>query len=170
MGDDIKTDDVKTEQVKTFTQEELNNIISERLQKERSSWIKELGVEDVKSAKDAVKKIKEIEDANKSEAEKLKAELDEMKNNYSKAEMKNLLIMSNVNPEKIERALKIAGSYDGELSEKVQSFITENPEFLKVNEPAKADVPASIGGTVNKTAQSNDDEIRNQIRKAAGLI
>ena len=160
---------MKEEPVKTFTQEELNNIISERLQKERSSWIKELGVDDVKSAKEALKKLKEIEDANKSEAEKLKAELDEMKNNYSKAETKNLLILNNVNPEKIERALKIVNAYDGELSEKVSSFIAENPEFLKQAETTKPIVPESAGAKVSNITQSNDDEIRNQIRKAAGL-
>lgn len=56
---------------KTFTQEEVNALMAKEKNQGKLSILKELGVDDAKSAKDALAKYKEYLDSQKTEAEKL---------------------------------------------------------------------------------------------------
>ena len=81
----------KTEE-KTFTQEDVNNLVAKESKKAMEKLLRELGVEDMKSAKEGLKKFKEIQDAQKSDYDKAleKIELLEKENNEYKAEKKSL--------------------------------------------------------------------------------
>lgn len=83
MNETVNQEQVTTEQPegKTFTQEELNNIVEERLNRERKKYE---GFEDYKAK---AEQLDQIEEANKTElqkaterAEKLEAELTSLKN------------------------------------------------------------------------------------------
>lgn len=55
---------------KTFTQEDVNALLKKEKESAKKALLKELGVEDAKSAKDGLAKYKEILDRDKSAAEK----------------------------------------------------------------------------------------------------
>lgn len=55
---------------KTFTQADLDRLIQDRLQKQEQSFLNKLGVSKLDDAKTAVGKVKEIEDAQKTQAER----------------------------------------------------------------------------------------------------
>ena len=54
----------KTEE-KTFTQEDVNNLVAKESKKAMEKLLRELGVEDMKSAKEGLKKFKEIQSKQK---------------------------------------------------------------------------------------------------------
>lgn len=66
-------------QEKTFTQSELDNIIKERLGRNKASVLKELGIEDVSAFKAQQEEFKKYQDSQKTDMEKLQAELDKYK-------------------------------------------------------------------------------------------
>ena len=61
--------ETKTEE-NTFTQEDVNNIVAKESKKAVEKLLKDLGVEDVKSAKEGLSKFKEIQDSQKSDYDK----------------------------------------------------------------------------------------------------
>lgn len=81
----------KTEE-NTFTQEDVNNLVAKESKKAVEKLLKDLGVEDVKSAKEGLKKFKEIQDAQKSDYDKALERIEalEKENNTYKAEKKSL--------------------------------------------------------------------------------
>ncbi len=56
---------------KTFTQADLDNIVRERVAKEQATTLKKLGVAKLDDATAAISKVKEIEESQKTEQEKL---------------------------------------------------------------------------------------------------
>jgi predicted ribosome quality control (RQC) complex YloA/Tae2 family protein len=79
----------KAEGEKTFTQDELNEIVGKVRNDGREAGLKDalkkLGVEDLDAAVDAVKKAKELEEANLSEKEKLEKRIQELEDANKKA-------------------------------------------------------------------------------------
>lgn len=83
--------ETKTEE-KTFTQEDVNNLVAKESKKAMEKLLKDLGVEDMKSAKEGLKKFKEIQDAQKSDYEKALETIEKLtkENDIYKAEKKSL--------------------------------------------------------------------------------
>ena len=81
----------KTEE-KSFTQEDVNNIVAKETKKAVEKLLKDLGVEDVISAKEGLKKFKEIQDAQKSDYDKALETIEKLtkENDIYKAEKKSL--------------------------------------------------------------------------------
>ena len=69
---DNEQKDQQTQQneTKTFTQEEVNRMMATEKNQGRMSVLKELGVDDAKSAKEGLAKYKELVDAQKTDAQK----------------------------------------------------------------------------------------------------
>lgn len=60
----------KTEETKTYTQQDVNNIVAKESKKAMEKMLKDLGVENVKSAKEGLKKFNEIQEAQKTDLQK----------------------------------------------------------------------------------------------------
>lgn len=112
-----------TDQNLKFTQEQLNAIASKARDEGRGSETKrilaELGVDDIVKAKEALAAIKELDDKNKSEVQKLAEERDKArleaetaKNDAFRflvnAKLEGALRDANINPLRIANALKLA--------------------------------------------------------------
>ena len=80
----------KTEE-NTFTQEDVNNIVAKETKKAVEKLLKDLGVEDVKSAKEGLSKFKEIQDSQKSDYDKALETIEKLtkENDTYKAEKKS---------------------------------------------------------------------------------
>lgn len=81
MGEDETKDNVNPEvndnlsEQKTFTQAEVNQMMKKEKESGRRSILKELGIEDVKSTKEALAKYQEYLDSQKTDLEKAKEAL-----------------------------------------------------------------------------------------------
>lgn len=164
--------EIKQEPIKTFSQEELNSIIGTTKQKEREKILKELGVEDVNNVKDALKRLKEKQEAEMTEVERHKKQneeltkkLTEIENAKNTAETKSLMLMKGIDKDKIERALKLANTFDGEtIDQKIDMMLKEYPEFIK----SAIQIP-NIGAPTTGQSVSELDKVRIDMRKAMGL-
>lgn len=74
----------KSEEV-MIPQSQVGGIVAKETKSAIEKMLKDLGVEDVKSAKDGLKKFKEIQEAQKTEGEKAKEELENYKSKYEEA-------------------------------------------------------------------------------------
>ena len=143
---------------KTFTQDEVNALNAKTKEAERKALLKELGVEDTKSVKDALKRIKEQEEAQKTETEKLQDAIKAEQEKVSTAEQRATIaeaqleaIKSGVPAEKADKLVKLALTYDGEtIADKIKAALEQFPEFKggptldKFGQPVKnADKPSS---------------------------
>jgi hypothetical protein len=67
-------------------QSQVGGIVAKETKQAIEKMLKDLGVEDVKSAKDGLAKLKEIQEAQKTEAERNKEEADTYKTKYEEAQ------------------------------------------------------------------------------------
>lgn len=73
---------------KVFTQEEVSRMMAKEKREGKLSVLKELGVEDVKNAKEGLKKYQEYLDSQKTEAEKAQAEVQRLAEEKAELERK----------------------------------------------------------------------------------
>ena len=162
----------KPEPAKTFTQEDVNNLIAKETRAAQEKILKDLGVTDAKSAKEGLAKLKEMQDAQKSEAEKLAETLKatetakaEAEAKASAAEAKFAAIAAGVSPDKADKVVKLAQTYDGEtMQAKIDAVLVDFPELK--GQPAPA---PQIGGKTNNQNLSDVDKMKAEARKAMGL-
>lgn len=100
---------------KTFTQEEVNRMLKAEKESAKKSLLKELGVDDAKTAKEGLEKYREIQDKNKTDAEKAKDDLAAETKAKGEAEKRAILAEAKVevlsagcNPEYLEDVITLA--------------------------------------------------------------
>lgn len=173
--EEIKQENVVQEEIKQeekkYTDKDLNDKISARVAKEleraRSEILKQAGVQNTEE----LAKLKELQDAQLTEAEKTakalaerEAELAEIKQKAMIAETRAEAMVQGIAPEKIERVVKLVGAYEGEtVAEKIAGFIKENPEFVK--KASIQDLGVKSGGDT----LSEEERLLAIARKGAGL-
>lgn len=81
---------------KTFTQEDVNRLLKAEKESAKKSLLKELGVEDAKSAKDGLAKYKEIMDKDKTEAQRAQEAATEAEKSRKEAEKRAILAEAKV--------------------------------------------------------------------------
>ena len=122
---------------KTYTDEEVNAISAKAKTSERIALLKELGIEDAKDAKEALKKYKEQEDAKKTEAEKLQEAIKAEQTKATTAEQRATIaeaqleaVKLGVPADKAQKMVKLAMTYDGEtVTDKLNAVLKDFPEF-----------------------------------------
>lgn len=162
-GDSINSDnkgqkdnsgDKDTKNTKTFTQAEVNAMMKKEKESGRKSILKELGVEDAKSAKEGLTKYKEYLDSQKSEAEKQAEALKVATENAKKAEQRataaeaKMTAMSyGVNPKAIGACITIAlGEVSDDKSlEDVLKEMKENPVYSSFFTKGTEDIQQNRG-------------------------
>lgn len=102
---------------KTFTQEELNSFLKKERENSKRAILKELGVEDTKSAKESLTKYREMVDKGKSDEDKIQDTLKQETDARVQAEKKALqleakveALSANCNPEYLDDIILMAQS------------------------------------------------------------
>lgn len=90
--------------VKTFTQEEVNRMMAKEKREGKLSVLKELGVEDVKNAKEGLKKYQEYLDAQKTEAQRAQEEAQRLAE--EKAELEKKALMADIQVSALKSGIK----------------------------------------------------------------
>ncbi|HRV29255.1 MAG TPA: hypothetical protein P5522_10785 [Spirochaetia bacterium] len=158
---------------KTYTQKDIDSMMGGIKAEAQKKLLKELGIEDVSSAKEGLKKLKEMQDAQLSEAEKLKAQIAELEKAKAEAHSlaeaasaKFVAVAKGVPADKVDKVVKLAGSYDGETVEaKIDAVLADFPEIAKA--PA---TPAPTFGTQTQAKTPNEAEkVSAELDKIFGL-
>lgn len=149
-GDAGKNDDPPAG--KTFTQEEVNAMMAKEKNQGKLAILKELGVEDSKTAKEALAKYKEYLDSQKTEAQKLADDLKAQQEAKTLAEQRATLL-----ERKFEAvALGAPASAVDDIVTLASTKVTETKDFKTALEEVKAAYPQlfespTTGGTGSNT-------------------
>jgi DNA-binding transcriptional MerR regulator len=151
------------EEVKTFTQAQIDEIIKERLGRDRQTreeaLAKDLGMP-LKDVKAMIRAKKEAEEAAKSELEKLTADLAKHQSDAQVARIEAVklraLIKAGAAPDKIDALLK---RVIGSTPEEIEADVKELQSLGLIQ-------PAGMGGSVNPANQAKEPTIDEQIKAA----
>lgn len=130
---------------KTFTQEELNKIVQERLDKEKKKMPSK---EDLKAFKDWKESQKTAEE---KQAEK-EAEYQRTLNELNTLKQTNAVLEAGVNKEDVDYVIFKVSKMEGEFGENLEKFLKDNPKY-KESEP---EVQKATGTQVKKINSQND--------------
>lgn len=144
------TDKNEGQAEKTFTQEELNKIVQERLDKEKKKMPSK---EELKAFKDWQESQKTAE---QKQAEK-DAEYKKTLNELNTLKQTNAVLEAGVNKDDADYVLFKVSKMEGEFEENLAKFLKDNPKYLK-QELEKAE-PKATGAPV-KTISSNESGVR----------
>lgn len=135
---------------KTFTQEELDRIVGERIGRERAKYA------DYNDLKTAAQKLEELEAANQSDLEKVTAERDTFKTQAEQAAAENLRL-------KVAAAKKLPAELIDRLKGGTQEEMEADADkLLEVFNPSARD----FDGGPRESA--SDADMNSMIRQAAG--
>lgn len=134
---------------KTFTQEELNKIVQERLDKEKKKMPSK---EDLKAFKDWKESQKTAE---QKQAEK-DAEYQKTLNELNTLKQTNAILEAGVNKDDADYVLFKVSKMEGEFDENLAKFLKDNPKYLK--QELETTEPKATGTPV-KAISSNSDGV-----------
>ena len=130
---------------KTFTQEELNKIVQERLDKEKKKMPSK---EDLKAFKDWKESQKTAE---QKQAEK-EAEYQRTLNELNTLKQTNAVLEAGVNKDDVDYVLFKVSKIEGDFDENLTKFLKDNPKY-KESEP---EGQKATGTQVKKINSQND--------------
>lgn len=153
--EDTQAEETETEQTetKTFTQEDMDKAIADRLKRESGKTAKEV--------KELRSKLEAFENANKTDEEKAQAEaqakeqaLQEKDAELSTLRLQFEAVKNGVPEDKLEKFIKLAKlSDEEEFADKVAETLKDFPEFVAQQEESKA--PKIVaGGNPNGTTNA----------------
>lgn len=174
-----------TPEVEVNEQERIDNIVKDRLAREKTKWSKDLGIGE-EFTKEGYAKFKEYLESQKSDAEKLKEKAETYETKYNellsqrksdKIELgvKDILSELNIDTKHLKTILKLAdlsGVYDNELDtnklkEAISKTLEEELPMLLTNERVKVGVekisetPKSSGKDYLDKKYANNPYYRN---------
>ena len=132
---------------KTFTQEELNKIVQERLDKEKKKMPSK---EELKAFKDWQESQKTAE---QKQAEK-DAEYQKTLNELNTLKQTNAVLSAGVNKDDADYVLFKVSKMEGEFEENLAKFLKDNPKYLE--KELETTEPKATGAPVKSISSNND--------------
>lgn len=153
QGEENVTTD-ETVEVRTFTQDDVTRIAAKEAKQGQEKLLRELGVEDMESAKDGLAKYKEFLESQKTEQEKVTEELkviaserDALNAQYGSLLAENSALKAGVTSENVTDVVALAQSYvkdDVTIEEAIKSVVEKYPNFLGKEETKEVDKPRLV--------------------------
>ena len=131
---------------KTFTQEELNKIVQERLDKEKKKM----------PSKEDLKAFKDWKESQKTEAEKQaekEAEYQRTLNELNTLKQTNAVLEAGVNKDDADYVFFKVSKMEGDFEENLTKFLKDNPKYLKQETQTE---PKATGTSVKSISSKND--------------
>lgn len=164
----------QSEQTKTFTQEEVNGFVAKEAKKAQEKLFRELGFDDIKSAKDGMNRLKEWQESQKTEQDKITERLQELESSngslaQQKAELEAKLaaVSLGVDTDSMDSVITLAKAMVNEevdISTAIQQVVDKHP-FFKSGQVQEAEPKPSFStGNHQRQNPTTDDFV-----KALGL-
>ncbi len=158
---------------KTFTQEELNNLIAKEKKAAQENFLKSVGFDDFKNAKDGLAKFKDWQDSQKTEAQKQAEALEQASKDLeaTKAEKETLAaqltaLKFDADPEKLADLIVLAKTRvtdEVTMDEALKLTLEQYPSFKKQQQQSK---PSFSGGQhVPPAGNGTDDPFAAKLAK-----
>lgn len=161
-------DTSKMEETKTFTQEEVNNIAAREAKKAQEKFLKQLGIDDFENAKEGLKKFREWQDSQKTEAEKQAEQLKaaeakqaELAERAATLEAQVAALKAGVNADSVEDVVTLAKVYvneDLDITAAIEKVVEKYPHFKAVQEQKQENMPTFTTGQHQKQPLSEIDK------------
>lgn len=153
------TPDPVVPEVKTFTQDEVNSIVSDRLGKEKTKY--EAEIEKITS------KVKNLGFENLEDVARLKTERDEYADKVGKlsAEISKGQRVSKLKALGVDDTFIEFVLFKVEDEEKYEEFIKENPRITTENFKTHSSNPSYTGGADKKLSEAGSDEEYLRLRR-----
>lgn len=161
-------DTSNAEETKTFTQEDVNNIAAREAKKAQEKFLKQLGIDDFENAKEGLKKFKEWQDSQKTEAEKQAEQLKaaeakqaELTERATTLEAQVSALKAGVNADSVEDVVALAKVYvndDTDITAAIEKVVEKYPHFKTVQEQKQENKPTFTTGQHQKQPLSEIDK------------
>lgn len=135
---------------KTFTQDEVNSMIKDRVARANKNM----------PSKDELKAFKEWKESKKTEAEKQsEILLENEKLKIRNAELENMQVVANASVDsKFQKfVLSEVLQMEGEFEDNLKEYLKENPQYLQTKETVET--PKTTGVAVKKINNSDEDGV-----------
>lgn len=139
---------------RVFTQEEVNKMMAKEKREGKLSVLKELGVEDVKNAKEGLKRYQDYLDSQKTEAEKAQAEVQRLA--QEKAELEEKARMADIQVAALKNGIKADFLEDAIIL--AQNKKTDAMTYDDIFNELKQSYP-SFAGTVQASAPKGTGDL-----------
>lgn len=138
---DGKTGDSK--HTKTFTQDDVNNLVAREAKKATEKLLKQLGVTDFKTAKEGLDKFKEIQDSQKTDAQKAVEKAKQLEDTnldltkqVSTLNAQLAALKADVNPDSLNDVIVLANNLvndDTDIDAAIKQVLTKYPNFKRTS-------------------------------------
>lgn len=168
MDENLTTESGNPTDNKTFTQDEVNEMISKRLSKSEKAFLTKLGIESKEDIDGLIEKLKDY-DSLKSKHGALEQEVSTLKGEKTKAQYTRVIEKQNVDDELIEFVYsKVEPKKDEKVDDyktRVEEYLANHTNYIKGN-LSTIDTSANLTG---KTTQvSPNQRMNNFIRGKRG--
>lgn len=168
MDENLTTGSVNPTDSKTFTQEEVNDMITKRLSKSEKAFLTKLGIESKEDIDGLIEKLKDY-DSLKSKHGALEQEVSTLKGEKTKAQYTRVIEKQNVDDELIEFVYsKVEPKKDEKVDDyktRVEEYLANHTNYIKGN---LSTIDTSINLTGKTTQVSPNQRMNNFIRGKKG--
>ena len=168
QAESAETEATEQPETKTFTQDDMDKAIADRLKRESGKTAKEV--------KELRAKLEAFENANKTDEEKAQAEaqakeqaLQEKDAELSTLRLQFEAVKNGVPEDKLEKFIRLASlSEEEEFADKVAETLKEFPEFVAQQEESKAPKIVSGGNPTGAKTQTEPGSLAEAIAMRVG--
>lgn len=163
--EDAQTEVTETEatdapETKTFTQEDFDKAIADRIKRENQK--------SAKREKELQAKLEAYENANKTDEEKASAELEDLRTKTSEKDraiaelsIKFEAVANGVAKDKLDKFIKLASLSDAEeAADKVAETLAEFPEFAAQTQQEDKKAKIVVGGNTKTETETDEDKLK----------
>ena len=166
---DHKDDSRKPKKDKVLSQSEVNALIARETKKAQEKLLKQLGVKDVKSAKEGLEKFKEIQESQLTEQQKIAKRAKELEESLTTTQQENgklkaqlAALKADVDPESLDDVIVLANNMvddDIDIDTAIKQVLKKYPHFKKQvgnpdSDPEDKKKPKFSSGTHQKKPES----------------
>lgn len=156
-----------------YTDKQVNDLIAKNKGKAVAELLQKSGFASEEELNKALAEFKKMQDANKSETEKLQSQKDDIAKKLTEAEARATLaefraeaLAQGVGKETSEKVAKWAQDYDGETTaDKVKAFLAENPQFADGGESTAKQAGTKFSSKTTNQLPNKQAEMLELIKK-----
>lgn len=146
----VDTQTTKNEEIteKTFSQDEVNEMIKERLKRERSKFPSKEELQAFDTWRESQKTAEQKQAEKETEYQRISSENTELKN-------ENEVFKAGVKKDDVEFVAFKVSKMEGDFKENLDKFLKENPKYLGSDEPK---IIKKVGSSLSLSSKENTNQ------------
>lgn len=151
----------------TFTQEQLNAIVTRETRAKQEKMLKDLGIEDFDNAKEGMKKFQDWQESQKTEADIKNEKLTNLEKDFASTKSENQLLKAQINAVKlgvqadsVEDVVILANrlvTEDVDMDSAIKTVIEKYPHFATIQAEEKEEVKTPYFSTGSHSKRGSEE-------------